>query len=147
MNSIKLLLVFCLLGLSVKETAAQSIKPLEEINTKYQSCLDTGVDMSGCSKRYFQQIDSLLHVTYRYLKSGLGATEKETLKKEQLAWLEERKNFFRQENAILQKKSEAGEGGLDLAMISYDSKADFLKKRLLVLLNWTKEHHLNKDHK
>ena len=146
MKPIKLL-AFCLLVLSAGETAAQSVKPLEEINTRYQSCLDTGVDMSGCSKRHFQQIDSLLHVTYRYLKSGLGATEKETLKKEQLAWLEERKNFFRQENAILQKKSEAGEGGLDLAMISYDSKADFLRERLLVLLNWTKEHHLNKDHK
>jgi len=134
MKSITILLATCLLLLSIKEAKAQSLKSLDEITKKHQACLDTGVDMLGCSKMYYLQVDSLLNVAYNQLRFKMSGSDKESLKKEQLAWLKKRDSYFKQQNLMFQRKFEEGEWGSDMAMITYSDQAGFVKERVVVLL-------------
>ena len=44
---------------------AQSSQTMDQIDILYQSCLDKGIDMLGCSKAYYLKMDSMLNVVYK----------------------------------------------------------------------------------
>jgi uncharacterized protein YecT (DUF1311 family) len=115
-------------------TNAQSIQDVDRLTKKNQVCLDSGIDMLGCSKKFFAQMDSVLNVAYKSLRNGLSEQKKAALKQEQLQWLKKRDAFFKKSNQEFQKKYSTGEWGSDMAMVTYGDQADFVKQRVIQLI-------------
>ena len=116
-------------------SSSQTVEQLNSLESKYQLCLDEGIDMLSCSKRYYFQMDSVLNVVYVSLRKAMTDTEKETLKKEQLKWLSSRDAYFKKKDAEFSKNFQSGEWGSDMAMITYGDKADYVKERVVELIN------------
>lgn len=103
---------------------------LEKIENKNQNCLDKGRFMYNCSLKFYKQADSLLNVVYRHIRKDMVLSEKENLKKEQLAWLKEREKQF---NKINNQNTEFG-NGLDDLTIKKDKKAKIVNYRTAYLI-------------
>lgn len=98
---------------------------------KNQSCLDKGIDMIGCQILYYQQLDSVLNLTYRNLRKKLSEKEKEALKTKQLKWLQERDTYFKRlENDRDKNEREIGQLAMYLSMNNY------VEDRIIHLLKW-----------
>jgi len=130
LNSFKILLssilVFCL---SVNFAYCQNKQTIDSIQKSYQSCLDNGQFMSGCSKSHYQQMDSLLNVVYSKLRLKIDSVAKIQLKKEQKEWLLKRDNYFKEN-----QKQISVTAAQDDLMEMYDKDADFVKERVLHLI-------------
>ena len=113
---------------------AQTKRTVEDMAKSHQDCLDTGIDMLGCSKHYYFQMDSMLNVVYDKYRATLNNAQKAVLKKEQLNWIKKRDIYFKKQNKEFQHKFKSGEWGTDMAMITYDNNAEFVKDRVIVLL-------------
>ena len=127
--SILIFFSFCLF-----QTFAQTVKSIDDMSKKYQTCLDAGKDMLGCSQHFYAQMDSTLNVAYNNLLTLLNSTEKESLKKEQLMWLKKRDTYFKKKDKIFQDNVKKGNWGQDMKMITYDDKANYVKERVIVLI-------------
>lgn len=112
----------------------QTVEIVENMATKHQTCLDSGIDMLGCSKSFYLQMDSMLNVVYHQLRATLGEKQKQALKNQQFKWIKKRDTYFNKQDNTLQKKYEKGEWGRDMEMITYDDKANFIKERVIVLI-------------
>lgn len=106
-------------------TNAQS--SLENVELKYQTCLDNGINMLGCSQKYYAEMDSLLNVLYKTLSKQLSASDFSTLKSKQRTWITKRDAYFSQIN---KRTSIEGLTGQDLLMLKNDRKALFVKQRV-----------------
>jgi uncharacterized protein YecT (DUF1311 family) len=120
---------------------AQSTLTVEAMENHYQSCLDQGKDMFGCSKQYYHAMDSMLNVVYNKLRSALDSAHKAKLKKQQVQWLskpdsyfDKTKNVFKTNNPGIDPYGEAF-GGQDDAMIMFDQNAAFVQQRVLELIS------------
>jgi uncharacterized protein YecT (DUF1311 family) len=113
---------------------AQNAKTIDEMSDKHQACLDSGINMLGCSSKFYIQMDSMLNVAYNNLKLKLIPPGRTNLKNDQLNWLHKRDVYFRNKDRIYREKFNKGEWGTDMAMINYDDKAEFVKKRVLLLI-------------
>lgn len=111
---------------------------IERLSKEHQACLDTGVNMLGCSRKFYFEMDSMLNVVYREYRSSLTESGKKILKNEQLNWLKKRDEFFAKENKEYQKNIKSQEWGPDMYMIVYDNNADFVKERTLELITQMK---------
>jgi uncharacterized protein YecT (DUF1311 family) len=129
-----LLLVICLTGFS------QTAKTIDSLEDQYQSCLDKGGYMLGCSKTFYAQMDSMLNVAYFKLRSTLDTTKQAALKQEQKLWLAKRDAYFRK---TLKKFKDnhpdispygSATGARDDAMFMHDDNAEFVETRVLELL-------------
>jgi uncharacterized protein YecT (DUF1311 family) len=95
----------CLTGFS------QTAKTIDSLESQHQSCLDKGEFMLGCTERFYFQMDSLLNVLYKKLRSKCDSIQKENLKDEQLQWISKRDKQFRENQKQVHK--EAKEKGYD----------------------------------
>lgn len=75
----------------------------------------------------------MLNVVYNKLMSPLNAPAKAALKKEQLDWLAKRDIFFKKQDKIFDDNYKKKNWGLEMQMVTYDDKAGFIKKRVIVL--------------
>jgi uncharacterized protein YecT (DUF1311 family) len=114
---------------------AQTIQTIELMSKKHQACLDSGVQMLKCSRSYYFQMDSTLNVVYNKLKIKLNTKERDSLKRDEIAWIKKKDIYFKKQNEIYNSKFEKGEWGSDMYMITYDNDAEFIKARIIVLLN------------
>lgn len=112
---------------------AQALKDITHLERQHQKCLDTGNDMMGCLSRHYHQMDSLLNVAYNNLRKQMAQPEKDKLKEEQLEWLKERDSYFSQQRKEYQAKAE--EFGRDALLMVYDNNTEFVKKRVVYLIN------------
>ncbi|UAY52965.1 lysozyme inhibitor LprI family protein [Ferruginibacter albus] len=130
---IKITFLFCLTYLA---GFSQTIKTIDSLETQYQSCLDQGDRMLRCSETFYYQIDSLLNVRYKKLRSMCDSTQKKNLKSEQLAWLSKRDKQFKSYRQQVYKEAKKGgyNGGEDETMIITDKNAQFVKARLIELI-------------
>lgn len=112
---------------------SSNIKKVESIEFNYQNCLDSGIDMLGCSKKYYFFCDKLLNEVYQSIRAKLTTTDKEKLKNEQLKWLKQRDAFFKRAY-ILAKEEAVDLPQEDLEMIYIDKKGDFVKERVKFLI-------------
>lgn len=113
---------------------AQLKNTMDRIYQDHLKCLDSGINMLGCSRKYYLEMDSMLNLTYKKLRTTLNETEKSTLKEEQLKWLKERDAYFETQNRIFNDKVNSGEWGNDMYMVTFDNKADFVRKRVLEII-------------
>ncbi len=101
----------------------------------HQQCLDTGDDMLGCSQKYYSEMDSMLNVVYNGIIKNLDDDAKIALKKEQLGWLAHRDKAF--SDFDNEKISEISSS--DNQTLSLNKKADFVKERVVELINYDKK--------
>ena len=112
----------------------QTLSSITKIETSYQTCLDKGKNMKGCSYKFYKQVDSLLNVTYKNLKLKLNAEQIKRLQMEHKVWLLKRDIYFK---VAYDEVKETGidEGTEDFIMIYNDKKIQFVIARLIVLIN------------
>ena len=120
---------------------AQTAKTIVRLEEAEQACLDSGVYMLGCSKKFYLQMDSLLNVVYLQLRSTLNNTQKDSLRKEQRLWLIKRDAFFKKTLAGFKKKNpgRSEDTAQDDAMFMYQYNSEFVKKRILDLMGRLKK--------
>lgn len=112
---------------------AQTRETINELEQRYQTCLDKGDYMLGCSQTFYNQMDSLLNVRYKKLRSLCDDKQKKLLKNEQLEWLSKRDKQF-----IINKKQVSKEGyggGRDEEMSLIDRNTDYVKQRVIELID------------
>ena len=127
----------CLTGFS------QTTKTIDSLESQYQACLDKGEFMLGCSETFYFQMDSLLNVQYKKLRSKFDSIQKENLKDEQLQWLSKRDKQFKENQKQVHKeaKEKGYDGGEIETMILIDKNAMFVVKRVIELINSTFENY------
>jgi uncharacterized protein YecT (DUF1311 family) len=128
-----LLLILSALALSVCANG-QTLKYLDKMDSRYQDCLDKGVDMYGCSVRHYEQMDSMLNYVYRSIRAKMDSTQKSNLKSQQLAWLKKRDQYFKETVAEAKKEFEDDLSATDVQMVYTNKQAVFVKKRVADLL-------------
>lgn len=126
-------LLVLLVFISLKSNS-QTLETIYKLKSKYQKCLDKGNNMRNCALEYYNQSDSLLNVSYKNLKTKMSSKEQSKLKKEQLAWLKKRDQFFQKVYADTIKEGNFIEGTQDFDMIIYDEQAKFVFGRVKELI-------------
>lgn len=122
------IIYFTLPCLSQERIKVSNIISLEQ---QYQSCLDKGTDMLGCSIKFYKEMDSCLNIAYVQLRVTLDVQSKASLKEEQLAWLKARDLKF-------QKIDNVNKGDFqDKKMFKFDAKANFVMERTINLIKRT----------
>lgn len=130
MLSRKILVIAILL--SIAKVNAQTRKTVEILESRYQNCLDKGVNMLVCSEKYYFQMDSMLNVVYKKLKKQMSTTQFSILKREQIQWLRNRDKYF---NTLTLDPEEKELSKEDQDMVLIDKKAQFIESRVLVLID------------
>lgn len=122
---------FCLTGYS------QTLNTINNLEREYQKCLDKGQFMLGCANTFYSQIDSLLNLQYKKLRSNCDIVQKVNLKNDQLKWLAVRDKQFQFNKQQVQKEAKANgyKGGQDEIMVLTDKNAIFVKERVIELIN------------
>lgn len=100
MSPLQILHILLLIFLS-KTSLAQDERVINYMAKKHQACFDKGVDMLGCSVRYYRKMDSMLNVVYNNLRARVISKDKGVIKKEQIEWLKKRDNFFKKQDKFL----------------------------------------------
>lgn len=117
------------------EANCQSVKDIKKLEAANQRCLDSGMHMLHCSAYFNYEMDSMLNLVYEKLINSLDNNGKIFLKTEQKNWLKKRDSYFKKEDTGFNKRMKSGEDGPDMYMIVYDDKADFVKRRVLQLID------------
>ncbi len=120
---------------SMNMCSAQTLDEVSILEHKHQICLDKGADMLGCSVRYYAQMDSVLNLAYSNLRSKIPLKEKDAFKAEQRDWFKKRDKYFKEEETGFKKQAQKEEWGSDMYMILYDKEADFVRRRVIELIN------------
>ena len=110
----------------------QTLELIKKIEVEHQNCLDNQAWMLGCSIKYNKQMDSLLNIVYNKKRQLLNKEDKLKLKEEQLAWLKKRDANTKKVSTKI--KTETDIIGSDFQMIITDEEANFVKKRVIYLI-------------
>ena len=109
---------------------SQTTSTIDKLDSSYQSCLDKGMDMYGCSLHYYNQMDSMLNIVYKQLRAKKDSSQKIILKSKQLKWLSARDKYFKQ----VDNEPSNGLDGNDRRMAAIDKKALYVEKRVIELI-------------
>jgi uncharacterized protein YecT (DUF1311 family) len=127
------LLIFIL---SYASLHAQTTAQLDTLQARYQTCLDRGEFMLGCSSHYYEQMDSMLNIVYKKIMNDLDASKKQQLRTEQRKWLAERDKKFKQIGKEEKAKNPGDEyQGQDSEMFVVDKKATIVNDRIRELIS------------
>jgi uncharacterized protein YecT (DUF1311 family) len=132
---LKSIIVILLVLASGYKSFSQTSQTIDALDKSYQACLDSGINMLGCSQTYYQQIDNMLNVVYKKLRGSYDSSQQATLKSEQLKWLSDRNKYFKK----VDSEPEDGLTGQDKIMAELDKKAEFVKDRVLTLIKRLKQ--------
>jgi uncharacterized protein YecT (DUF1311 family) len=127
----RIIIIVLFLVLLGSKSFGQTTITIDSLEESYQACLDKGINMLGCSKRYYNQMDSMLNLVYRKLCKKISPSQGSKLKSEQLKWLSTRDQYFK--NIPLDEEEKALQGE-DRKMLVISKKADFVKERVLGLI-------------
>lgn len=114
---------------------SQTLKKLEELENKYQECLDSGIGMKNCSIKFYLTSDSLLNVAYKNLKIKLNTTEQNNLKIEQQKWLKKRDAYFKKAFVEAKNENSGDTESSDFQMFYFDKKSTFVIERVKELIS------------
>jgi len=114
---------------------SQTLKKVEELENKYQECLDSGIGMKNCSINFYSTSDSLLNVAYKNLKIKLNTTEQNNLKIEQQKWLKKRDAYFKKAFVEAKNENSGDTESSDFQMFYFDKKSTFVIERVKELIS------------
>jgi uncharacterized protein YecT (DUF1311 family) len=149
MRKFKTILISILICLFYLTASAQTNSTIKTLEIQHQACLDKGQYMLGCTKIFYYQMDSLLNVQYKKLRSKCQGLQKENLKDEQLEWLLKRDKQFNlnKQSVNKQAKKEGYDGGQDETMILIQENAMFIKKRVVELISISPKNYSPENYK
>ena len=130
----KILLLLMPLCISLNVFAQVSKTTVDSLELRYQHCLGDGNNVYNCALQYYTQMDSLLNTVYRQLYSKLDNNRRESLQVSQQVWVERKEAYFRNIEIRAEKKRPLTLPGLNDDMIVTDNKAEYLKVRVIELL-------------
>lgn len=133
----KLILLF-LIFLSCKSERDFTFE-IEQLSKKHQKCLDSGKNMINCSRQFYSEMNQMLKIVFEECEISLTESEKESLKREQHLWSKKREQYFAEQNQNFKDKIKSEEWGPDMYMIVYQNDADFVKARIIELIDRMKK--------
>ena len=113
---------------------SQTLKKVEELEDKYQACLDSGNEIKNCSLNFYTTSDSLLNVAYKNLRIKLNATEQNDLKIEQQKWLKKRDAYFKKAFVEAKDENSGDTETSDFTMFYFHKKIMFVTERVRELI-------------
>jgi len=122
---------------------AQTLDEIARMKQQCKSCLDSGVDMQGCARKYSIRMYEMVDTAYDNLSKKLSQKERASLKNDQMQWLQKRDKFEKEQVKEFQKKIKSEEWGYDMFMIVYENDAEFTRKRVVDLIKMRNKY-LNK---
>ena len=118
---------------------AQTATVIDEMEANHKECLRIKPDSTACSRLFLTQMDSMLTVVLEKVKAQSFSDEKSALIQEQSAWAKKKGDFFKKQDETFVYNLQEGIWKKDMIRITYQQKADFLLKRIKVLLKRLKE--------
>lgn len=133
-----LLFSFFLLIFSIHAKAQISLT-VDQIETEYKECSKLKPDSTSCSRKFLQQMDSLTAVVFEKVRVQIPASEKSALVQEQVSWAKKKSDYFKKLDETFVYNLQEGIWKKEMIRITYQQKAEFLLKRIRVLLKKLKE--------
>ncbi|PXY02340.1 hypothetical protein DF185_06745 [Marinifilum breve] len=134
-----LILVTLIIGCS-SSIADDYRKTLDSLEKQHQTELNKGERMMHLEKEYELVMDSMLNIVYKDLMLKLNETEKKNLRTEQREWIKKRDVEFKKLwKSIDEMITEIGFAPQDERMFVYSQKANFVRNRVLELVDKIEE--------
>ncbi len=133
MNSCRIF-IFYLLIISCFQSKAQISKSVDEMEIVYKECLHTKPDSNACFKKFWQQMDSMQSLLTEKIKEQTFADEKAAFIQDEYSWAKKKGDLFKKLDATFVYNLQEGIWKKDMIRISYQQKAEFILKRIRVLL-------------
>lgn len=130
---------FCVALACTPALQAQATQDIAALDAAYKTCMQTGVDSSGCGRTYLRQMDSVLNVVYEKIRVQSSADEKVKLLNDQKSWLGKKSEFYKKQDENFTFHLQDGSWKKDMIWLVYQNKADFLRKRAMQLAKQLKE--------
>lgn len=133
MNLLRVTILGLLLFASIN-IQAQIAVSINEMETAHKDCLKIKSDSNNCSKIFLSQMDSMINVVFNEVVKTNPSDKKATLLKEQMSWSKKKGEFFKKQDETFVYNLKDGIWTKDMIRITYQQKADYLLKRIKVLL-------------
>ncbi|MDJ1468585.1 lysozyme inhibitor LprI family protein [Cytophagaceae bacterium DM2B3-1] len=130
-NSVIISLFFFCFSLVIQ---AQTLKSVTDIEKKYKDCVAPGYGFIDCSNTYYDNLDDLLNVAYKKIRSTMTPEQKNALKTEQVKWLAKRDAYFKKLDNQYFDAMEAGGGDEMERSAAIFDKAEYVKVRVKELI-------------
>jgi len=129
----KIVLAICLFFV-VSAAHAQSAKLVDEMEAAHKECIKIKEDSIVCSRVFLAQMDSMLNVVYNEVKVATPADQKGALTEDQMSWSKKKAEFFKKQDETFVYNLQEATWKKDMIRITYRIKADYLLKRIRLLL-------------
>jgi uncharacterized protein YecT (DUF1311 family) len=116
-------------------TQCQTVQDINNLEGANKTCIDSAKNQLHCSREYYFKMDSILKVAYFNLSSSIDNNLRKYLKKEQLGWLKKRDKYFVKQNEEARKNEKRGKAPVEMYMKVLQNDAEFIKERVLELIN------------
>ena len=113
---------------------AQIATSVDEMEAVYKECLRSKPDSNACFKKFLQEMDSMSTVIFEKVNAQVPATEKYSLIQEQVSWSKKKGEYFKKLDETFVYNMQEGIWKKDMIRISYQQKAEYILKRIKVLL-------------
>ena len=133
MKNYTLILFTALFFISIA-TFAQSAALVTQMEEAHKECMRIKPDSNACSKLFLSQMDSMVTVVFIEVKAITPAEKVSSLLQEQMSWSKKKGEFFKIQDDTFKYNLQEGTWTKDMIRISYQQKADFILKRIKVLL-------------
>ena len=131
LNSLFILLLCLFVSIN---TQAQIAVAVNDMETAHKECLKIKSDSNNCSKMFLSQMDSMLNVVFNEVVKTNPSDKKSSLLKEQMSWSKKKGEFYKKQDDTFVYNLKDGIWTKDMIRITYQQKADYLLKRIRILL-------------
>lgn len=130
----KIVSVMFLLVTATLFSHAQTAKTIDEMESVHKECMRIKEDSTVCSRRFLAQMDSMLTIVLNEVKQNTAEDKQAALTVEQAAWNKKKGEFFKKQDETFVYNLKDGSWKKDMIRLIYRQKADYVLKRIRVLL-------------
>ncbi len=120
--------------LATATTFAQTANTIDEMEAVHKECIRIKEDSVVCSRKFLAQMDSMVNIVFNEVKAKVAADEKAALVQDQMSWTKKKGEFFKKQDDTFVYNLQEGIWKKDMIRITYQQKADYLLKRIRLLL-------------
>jgi uncharacterized protein YecT (DUF1311 family) len=128
------LLLTMITMLATATTFAQTANTIDEMEAVNKECIRIKEDSVVCSRKFLAQMDSMVNIVFNEVKAKVAADEKAALVQDQMSWTKKKGEFFKKQDDTFVYNLQEGIWKKDMIRITYQQKADYLLKRIRLLL-------------
>lgn len=134
MHLSKILLFSISLVFFSMQAKAQISLTIDQMESEYRECSKQKPDSTSCSRKFLQQLDSISAVVFEKVRAQLPASEKSVLVQEQVGWAKKKSEYFKKLDETFVYNLKEGIWKKDMIRITYQQKAEFILKRIKILM-------------